>query len=127
MEVLEQKMINNKTLLTCKIINYQTVEKNQLKIIFPFLGHLSFQTRDRLNSCLRNQKQEIRNLLVHGVLHFSEKPVYLAYLNSKRVFLNTFACILFINFRVVAAVQLIMVKLRDTFLNERRSIWESLH
>ena len=35
--------------------NYQTVEKNQLLIILPFLGHLSFETRNRLYSCIRNQ------------------------------------------------------------------------
>ena len=35
--------------------NYQTVEKKQLLIILPFLGHLSFETRNRLNSCIRNQ------------------------------------------------------------------------
>ena len=35
--------------------NYQMVEKNQLLIILPFLGHLSFETRNRLNSCIRNQ------------------------------------------------------------------------
>ena len=34
---------------------YQTVEKKQLLIILPFLGHLSFETRNRLNSCIRNQ------------------------------------------------------------------------
>ena len=34
---------------------YQTVEKKQLMIILPFLGHLSFETRNRLNSCIRNQ------------------------------------------------------------------------
>ena len=31
------------------------VEKKQLLIILPFLGHLSFETRNRLNSCIRNQ------------------------------------------------------------------------
>ena len=34
---------------------YQTVEKKQLLIILPFLGHLSFETRNRLNSGIRNQ------------------------------------------------------------------------
>ena len=34
---------------------YQTVEKKQLLIILPFLCHLSFETRNRLNSCKRNQ------------------------------------------------------------------------
>ena len=60
-------------------------------------------------------------------MHFSQKHVHLAYLNSKTVFLTTFARILFINFRVVAATQLIIVNLRDTFLYERRSICELLH
>ena len=31
------------------------VEKNQLLIILPFLGHLTFETRNRLYSCIRNQ------------------------------------------------------------------------
>ena len=34
---------------------YQTAEKKQLLIILPLLGHLSFETRNRLNSCIRNQ------------------------------------------------------------------------
>ena len=35
--------------------NYQTVEKKQLLIILPFLGHLYFETRSRLKNCIRNQ------------------------------------------------------------------------
>ena len=35
--------------------NYQTVKKKQLLIILPFLGHLSFETRNRIKSCIRNQ------------------------------------------------------------------------
>ena len=35
--------------------NYQTFEKKQLLIILPVLGYLSFETRRRLNSCIRNQ------------------------------------------------------------------------
>ena len=31
------------------------VEKKQLLIILPFLGHLSFEARNRLNSCIRHQ------------------------------------------------------------------------
>ena len=42
-----------KLYITKKI--YQTVEKKQLLITLPFLGHLSFETRNRLNSCIRNQ------------------------------------------------------------------------
>ena len=34
---------------------YQTIEKKQLLIILPFLGHLSFETSIRLNSCIINQ------------------------------------------------------------------------
>ena len=33
----------------------QTVEKEQLLIILPFSGRFSFETRNRLNSCIRNQ------------------------------------------------------------------------
>ena len=101
--------------------NYQTVEKKQLLIILPFLGYLSFETRNRLNSCIKSQ------LPSTFLLYFSSKPVYLAYLNSKAIFLNTFVHISFIDFRIVAARQRIMVKLRDTFLYERQSIWELLH
>ena len=43
----------DKLYITEKI--YQTVEKKQLMIILPFLGHLSFETRNRLNSFIRNQ------------------------------------------------------------------------
>ena len=59
-------------------------------------------------------------------MHFNKKPIYLANLNSKTVFLNTFPCILFTNFCVVAAMQLIVVKLKDIFLYEHQSIG-SLH
>ena len=31
------------------------VEKKQLLIILPFWGYFSFETRNRLNSCIRNQ------------------------------------------------------------------------
>ena len=34
---------------------YQTVEKKQLLIILPFVCHLSFETRNILNTCVRNQ------------------------------------------------------------------------
>ena len=47
------KKFFDKLYITKKI--YQTVEKKQLLIILPFLGHLSFETRNRLNSCIRNQ------------------------------------------------------------------------
>ena len=47
------KKVFDKLYITKKI--YQTVEKKQLLIILPFLGHLSFETRNRLNSCIRNQ------------------------------------------------------------------------
>ena len=35
--------------------NYQTVEKKPLLIILPLLAHLSFETRNRLNSCIKDQ------------------------------------------------------------------------
>ena len=48
--------------LKCFLINfilpkkiYQTIEKKQLLIILPFLGHFSFESRNRLNSCIKNQ------------------------------------------------------------------------
>ena len=34
---------------------FQTVDKKQLMIILPFLSHLSFEARNRLNNCIRNQ------------------------------------------------------------------------
>ena len=118
--ILLIKKFFDKLYITKKI--YQTVEKKQLLIILPFLGHLSFETRNRLNSRIRNQLPPCSLRIA-----FQSKPVYLTHLNSKRVFLNTFARILFIKFHVVAVAQFIMVKLRDTFLYERRSIWESLY
>ena len=44
-------------LINCMLLkkNYQMVEKNQLLIILPFLGHLTFESRNRLYSCIRNQ------------------------------------------------------------------------
>ena len=47
------KKFFDKLNITKKI--YQTVEKKQLMIILPFFGHLSFEIRNRLNSCIRNQ------------------------------------------------------------------------
>ena len=76
-------------------------------IILPFLGHLSFETRNRLNSCIRNQVPSCSLRIAFQ----SKKLIYLAYLNLKIIFLDTFAFI--INFCVVAAMQLTMVKLRD--------------
>ena len=49
--VLKRFLINS--LLPNKI--YQTVKKKQLLIIFPFLDHLSFETRNRIKSCIGNQ------------------------------------------------------------------------
>ena len=34
---------------------YQEVEKKQLLVNLPFLGHLSFETWNELNSCMGNQ------------------------------------------------------------------------
>ena len=34
---------------------YQTAEKKSLLIVLPFLGRLSFETRNRLSSCIKNQ------------------------------------------------------------------------
>ena len=82
-------------------------------VVITFLGFLSFETRNRLNSCI-----EINYLFVQGELHFNQKPTCLAYLNLNIVFSSTFAHILFINFQVVAATQ-VMVKLGDTILSSK--------
>ena len=100
---------------------YQIVDKKQSLIILPFLGHLPFETRNRLNSCKRNLLPSCSLSIA-----FQSKTHHLAHLNSKTVLLNTFTGILFIT-SVVAAMHLIMVKLGDTFLYEHRSICESLH
>ena len=34
---------------------YQTAEKKSLLIVLPFLGRLSFETRNRLSSCIKSQ------------------------------------------------------------------------
>ena len=49
------KKFLDKLYVTKKI--YQTVEKKQLLIIFPFLGNLFFETRNKLNSYIRNQQR----------------------------------------------------------------------
>ena len=101
--------------------NYQTVEKKQLLIVLPIFGSLSFETRNRLNSCIKNQ-------LRFCSLRIAFQPkTHLSRLHLKTVFPTILTHILFINFCVVVATQLIMVKLRDTFLYQRRSIWQSLH
>ena len=114
------KKLFDKLYITKKI--YETVEKKQLLIILPFLGHLSFETRNRLNSCIRNQLPSCSLRIA-----FQSKTRFSSLFKFKESILNTFARILFINFRVVAGTQLIMEKLRDTFLRERWSMWESLH
>ena len=96
----------------------QMVEKKQLLIILPFWGHLSFETRNRLNNCIRNQLPSCSLRIV-----FQTKTR----LSSLFKFKAPEARILFTNFRVVAAAQLIMVKVRDIFLYEHWIIWESLH
>ena len=94
------------------------VEKKQLLIILPFWGHLSFETRNRSNNCIRNQLPSCSLRIV-----FQTKTR----LSSLFKFKAPEARILFTNFRVVAAAQLIMVKLKDVFLYEHRIIWQSLH
>ena len=49
------KKFLDKLYVTKKV--YQTVEKKQLLIIFPFLGNLFFETRNKLNSYIRNQQR----------------------------------------------------------------------
>ena len=90
---------------------YQTTEKKSLLIVLPFLGRLSFETRNRLSSCIKSQLP-----FCSLKIAYQSKTVFQTYLNLKRVFRNTCAHILFINLCVVAATQLITVKLKDTFL-----------
>ena len=52
---VSKSFLINSILPTKKKKNYQTVEKKQLLIILPFLGHLYFETRNRLKNCIRNQ------------------------------------------------------------------------
>ena len=103
------KKIFDKVYVSKKV--YQTAEKNFLFIVLPFLGRLSFETRNRLCSCIKSQ------------LPFC--PVKLAY-QSKRRLSNLFKFKESIpkylrshfidNLCVVAATQLITVKLKGTFL-----------
>ena len=81
----------------------------------PILSDSSFQIRNRLSSCIRNQllSCSLRNA-------FQSKSRLSSLFKFKEVFLNTFARILFVNVRVVATTQLIMVKLIAS--HERRSM-----
>ena len=90
---------------------YQTAEKKSLLIVLPFLGRLSFETGNRLSSCIKSQLP-----FCSLKIAYQSKNGFQIYLNLKRVFRNTCAHILFINLCVVAAGQLITVKLKDTFL-----------
>ena len=102
---------------------YQTVEKNQLMIILPFWGNLSFETENRLNSCIRNQIPSCSLRIA-----FQSKTRLFSLFKFRESIPKYFRLhLLLINFSVAAATQLIMVKLRDIFLCERRSIWKSLH
>ena len=87
------------------------VEEKQLLIILPFLDPLSFETRKRINNCTRNQLHFCSLRIA-----FQSKTCLSSYFNSKTVFLYTFTRILFITFCIVAATQLIMVKLRHLFV-----------
>ena len=102
--------------------NYQTVEKKQLLIILPFLGHLSFETRNRLNSCIRNQLPFCSLRIA-----FQSKTHLSSLFKFKESIPKYFRSHLASRIIVAAATQLIMVKLGDTFLYEHQSIWESLH
>ena len=79
------------------------------------MSYSSFQIRNRLSSCIRNQllSCSLRNA-------FQSKSRLSSLFKFKEVFLNTFARILFVNVRVVATTQLIMVKLIAS--HERRSM-----
>ena len=79
------------------------------------MSYSSFQIRNRLSSCIRNQllSCSLRNA-------FQSKSRLSGLFKFKEVFLNTFARILFVNVRVVATTQLIMVKLIAS--HERRSM-----
>ena len=90
---------------------YQTAEKKSLLIVLLFLGHLSFETRNRLSRCIKSQL----HFCFLKIAYQSENRVSNLF-KLKRVFRNTCAHILFINLCVVAATQLITVKLKDTFL-----------
>ena len=104
---------------------YQTVEKKQLMIILPFLGHLSFETRNRLNSCIRNQLPSCSlKIAFQSKTHLSSLFKFKEGI-PKYLHIPKYLPILFINFRLVAATQLIMVK--HTVFYEHRSVWESLH
>ena len=62
--------------------NYQMIIKKLM--ILPFMGSLSLESKNRLNSYNTSQL-----LFIHREWNFSQKPVCLAYLHSETVFPNT--------------------------------------
>ena len=91
---------------------HKMVAKKQLLIILLFLSCLSFQTRNRLNSCIRNQLPFCLLriafwLLTHQSGLFKFKDSIHKHLHSH---------LPIIHFYVVAAMQHMMVKLRDLFV-----------
>ena len=99
----------NKLFVSKKIVH--TAEKKQVLIVLPFLGPLSFEIRSRLQKCLKSY-----------IPYCSLKVVYQSKnrLSSVFQFKDKIAdCKLslhLVNFCVVAATQLIVVKLKDIFL-----------
>ena len=70
---------------------YQTVEKKKLLIILPFLGNLSFETRNRLNGCKRNQlpfcslRIEFQSKIFLSSLHkFKQKTTFCTRIGPSR-------------------------------------------
>ena len=75
-------------------------------IILPFLGHLSFETRNRLNSCIRNQLPSCSLRIA-----FQSKTRLSSLFKFEESILKYLRSHLIYKFRVVAAAQLIMGKL----------------
>ena len=103
--------------------NYQTVEKKQLSIILQFLGHLSFETRDRSNSCIRNQLLycslrivQIVQLKTRLSSLFKFKDSIPKYLRSRLTYKSLCSC---------CNVTYGETQRHSSY--ERLSIWESLH
>ena len=99
------------------------VEKTQL-IILPFLGHLSFETRNRLNNCIRNQLPSCSLRIAFQSKTclsslFKFKDSISKYLHSHLIYkLSCCSC---------NATYYGETGETKTFSYELRSIWKSLH
>ena len=118
---VELKSFFDKLYITKK--NYQTVEKKQLLIILQLLGHLSFETRNRSNSRIRNQLLSCSLRIVQIVLLETRLSSLLKFKDSIPKYLRSRLTYKFL----CSCCNVTYSETQRYSSYERLSIWESLH